>query len=316
MKRLLLLLWLTINIALCQAQEISSIRKDSLIAGIKTQVLENFVSTDKAAVIVDSLHSSAFSTITARGEFIKAVNAKLYLYTRDKHLNVEYQPIYAKELRAEKDEKSEQDLKEKKENYGFETPKILPGNTGYLKLKYFADTENASKAAWESIRLIRHTSALILDLRGNSGGSGSMVQLLCSIFLPNAQDPILSITYKKGNTVTLKTDTIEHAKKYLSKPLFILVDEKTFSAAEAFTFILKNRQRATIIGNTTAGAGNISGPYPLDKEYIITIPVGKITDPLTKTGWEGIGVQPNIETTNKDPLEKAKELASSARLPL
>ena len=311
MKIFALFFILVMSITVCLSQEITNVKKDALIENIKVKISQNFVSTDYAQLISDSLNSREFLEITDRSEFIKALNKKLFYYTHDKHLSVEYNPDYAKELNNGKDDKLQQLLKEKKENYGFEAPKILPGNIGYLKLNYFADTKNARQAALKSIALIRETKALILDLRNNSGGSGSMVQLLSSIFLPDPEEPILNIFYKSGDTVSLKTQEIDSMDKYHSKPLFILIDKNTFSAAEAFTFILKNRKRATVIGSNTAGAGNIAGPYPLGSDYIITIPVGKIVDPLTKTGWEGTGVQPNIETGSEDPLEVAKSLADS-----
>jgi C-terminal processing protease CtpA/Prc len=72
--------------------------------------------------------------------------------------------------------------------------------------------------------------------------------------------------------------------------------------------ILKNRKRATVIGETTAGAGNISGPYVVDENFIITIPVGVITDVLTGRGWEGTGVTPDVKSSSDDALTKALEV--------
>jgi C-terminal processing protease CtpA/Prc len=77
--------------------------------------------------------------------------------------------------------------------------------------------------------------------------------------------------------------------------------------------ILKNRKRATVIGETTAGAGNISGPYVVDDNFIITIPVGVITDVLTGKGWEGTGVTPDVEVVSKDALTKALEVIKAKR---
>ena len=59
-------------------------------------------------------------------------------------------------------------------------------------------------------------------------------------------------------------------------------------------FVLKNRKLANIFSNKTAGAGNISGQYMLADSYLITIPVGVIISPVTKTGWEKIGANPDV----------------------
>lgn len=184
----------------------------------------------------------------------------------------------------------------------------MPGNVAYLKLRYLADTKNANETALKTIRSIRQTNALSLDLRDNSGGSGSMVQLLVSIILLKAPTEILRINYWTGNVVTLKTQRMSRRYSYPARPLFILCNEKTFSAAEVFAFIVSNRKRTTLVGNRTAGAGNIAGPYPLTDAFIITIPVGKIVDPLIYTGGEATGVSPTIDSGSKDALILAKSL--------
>jgi hypothetical protein len=306
---LMVLLW-SILLPVCFGQEITATRMDSVIGAVKIQLMENFVNGQKAHLISDSLHIGQFSRIETREAFVKKLNEQLYLYSRDKHLSVQYVPEYARSLADKKEDRSAQDLKEKNENYGFEPVKRLADNIAYVKLRYFADTGNARNAALKMLLDIHNSSALILDLRGNSGGSGSMVQLLSSMFLQKVGDPILQISYKAGNQVALKTDNYDTKYKYPVKPLFILTDHQTFSAAEAFTFILKNRNRAKIIGATTAGAGNIAGPYPLGHGFIITIPVGQITDPITKTGWEATGVAPDV--LSEDSLKTAIALAKQS----
>lgn len=92
------------------------------------------------------------------------------------------------------------------------------------------------------------------------------------------------------------------------KPLYLLCDKKTFSAGEGFAFILQNRKRAIVIGEITAGAGNIAGPYVVDKDFVLTIPVGVIVDPLTGNGWEGSGVVPDIPVSANIALQKALEM--------
>lgn len=294
MKKAIITIILSAGCFSSYAQSISANEKMQIISKTKQLLTEHFISTDKAKIIVDSLNASQFKTVSNRAEFVKKLNKKLYQYTSDKHLSVEYNPNYAKELENNKDDKVEQAEKEKRENYGFEETKILSGNTGYIKLKYFADTSNSIQAALSALEVIRNTRSLILDLRGNSGGSGSMIQLLCSSFISASNEPILQIIYGRGDTVTLKT--YSHTTRLVyQNPVIIFCDRHSFSAAEAFTLIMKNRGRAVIVGETTAGAGNIAGPHFLTQDFIITIPVGKIVDPLTGKGWEGIGVSPDIK---------------------
>lgn len=311
--RIAFLISLTIICYPCLAQNINQDEKATVIAKVKELLNENFISADKAQLVSDSLNVTVFSGVTSSAEFVKLLNKKLFHYTKDKHLSVEYNPNYAKELKNNNDDKAEQAAKEKREKYGFSDLKILPENIGYLGLKYFADTSNAKQTALQSLTKLKGTKSLILDLRGNSGGSGSMIQLLCSFFLASENHPLLQIEYKRGDTVTLKTYPDRNRFTYRN-PVFILTDQKTFSAAEAFTLIMKNRGRAVVIGETTAGAGNIAGPYFLNNDYIITIPVGRIVDPLTQKGWEGVGVVPDMNTNPSNALEVAKRLVAKSKI--
>lgn len=294
MKKVIIILILVAGFYASYAQSISVAEKTRIIEKTKQLLTEHFVSTDKAKVVADSLNVAQFGNVNNRNEFVQKLNKLLFHYTSDKHLSVEYNPNYAKELESDRDDKEEQAEKEKRENYGFENTRILAGNVGYIKLRYFADTSNSKNAAYKALESVRDTKSLILDLRGNSGGSGSMIQLLCSSFIQGGE-PLLQIIYKHGDTVTLKTYPDTDRFLY-SNPIFIFCDRNTFSAAEAFTLIMKNRERAIIIGDTTAGAGNIAGPHFLTHDFIITIPVGKIVDPLTQKGWEGTGIAPDILT--------------------
>ena len=81
-----------------------------------------------------------------------------------------------------------------------------------------------------------------------------------------------------------------------STEVFVLISRQTASAAEHFAFALKQSHRATLIGETTMGAGNFGKMTPLDKAftYAAFIPYGRTFDLKTDQGWEGVGVKPDI----------------------
>ena len=295
------------------SQTITESQIDSLIDGIKKTVIENYVVTDKAKLICDSLSSIHYSNITLIDSLLKKLNQDLFYLSNDKHLFLQYRPAVAENLLKHVDIHADQNKKEKKEHYGFEKITILDGNIAYLKLNYFADATNAKKAVLKYIRHYKNTVALIIDLRNNFGGSGTMLQLLAGIFLPVNQDEILKINYRTGNVVNLKATQINPDKQYLKQPIYILCDSQTYSAGEAFAFIMKNRGRAVLIGATTAGAGNVAGPHPINTRFVLTIPVGIIVDPLTNTGWEHTGVTPDINTDAGQELAKAIELIQTKK---
>ncbi|HEX6893436.1 MAG TPA: S41 family peptidase [Chryseolinea sp.] len=282
---------------------------DVTVSKIKSLIGEHYIVSDKVKLICDSLGRMSYAGLKPQ-DFVERMNEQLQRHSSDKHLRIEYNPEYVRKTKVGVDVREDQHVNERKTNFGFNKTEILEGNTGLLKITYFADPENLEYLITGAFNFLKNTDQLIVDVRGNSGGSGGMLQKLISVFLADRSTSVLTIKYKQ-NVVQLKTDT-EPLSSY-NKPVYVLCDGKTFSAGEGFVMILKNRKRATVIGETTAGAGNISGPYVVDENFIITIPVGIITDVLTDKGWEGTGVTPDIEVPSKDALTKALEVIGAKR---
>ena len=282
---------------------------DATIRKIKSLINEHYIVTEKIKVLSDSLGGMNFKDLKPQ-DFVEKINLQLQRYSGDKHLRLEYNPEYTHKVKVGDDVNEDQRGKERKTNFGFNKIEILEGNTGLLRLTYFADPEGLEDLIKSSFNILSNTDQLIVDLRGNSGGSGTMLQKLMSVFLPERSTAILQIKYK-ANTIQLETDSVPLTEYH--RPIYLLCDEKTFSAGEGFAMILQNRKRALVIGETTAGAGNISGPYVVNDSFVITIPVGVINDVLTGKGWEGTGVVPDVAVKSSDALAKAIEIIQKER---
>jgi C-terminal processing protease CtpA/Prc len=88
--------------------------------------------------------------------------------------------------------------------------------------------------------------------------------------------------------------------------LYILTSRQTLSAAEAFAYDLKHLGRATIIGETTAGAAHPTEEHRFpDLNIAVSIPYGRPISPITGTNWEGTGVEPHIQVPAEDALGAA-----------
>ena len=85
----------------------------------------------------------------------------------------------------------------------------------------------------------------------------------------------------------------------------VLTSRRTGSAAEHFALSLKRTGRATLIGETTAGAGHYGGPVDIGSGYSAFIPVGRTFDLDNDQGWEGLGVSPNIPVPADHALDEA-----------
>jgi carboxyl-terminal processing protease len=110
---------------------------------------------------------------------------------------------------------------------------------------------------------------LILDLRGNPGGSFELVLKEAAFFLPGKT--IVTSTTREGNLVTSSSYRAERLTSFESaglsdpqrkmidvfanSPMVVLVDGSTASAAELITGALKDNKRALVVGVRTFGKG-------------------------------------------------------------
>jgi C-terminal processing protease CtpA/Prc len=101
------------------------------------------------------------------------------------------------------------------------------------------------------------------------------------------------------------------AGAYAGKPVFVLASERTVSAGEALAFHMQNLGLGALVGETTAGAANITNIVPLDHGFQIAVPYARGEG----TTWEGLGVTPDIGGPGDDALKLALERLGQAPAP-
>src|SRR5260221_8428169 len=108
----------------------------------------------------------------------------------------------------------------------------------------------------DACRFLGDANAIILDVRGNGGGDARAVQYLVSHFISG---PRLLTRFDDALTQeTSETRVLPHVAggRLLGKPLFVLVDDGTASAAEEFAYHVAQFKLGTLVGAVTAGAAN------------------------------------------------------------
>jgi carboxyl-terminal processing protease len=132
--------------------------------------------------------------------------------------------------------------------------KLLPSGLIYAKFGSF--NENAAKQLEKSLRKNKNANGLILDLRGNGGGDGDAGLRVAGYFL-NEQLPVARIVTRDGKPplpqIPMQLEAGRKGKQIYSKPLIILIDEKTASVSELITDALQSYYRAYVIGTQTCG---------------------------------------------------------------
>ena len=100
---------------------------------------------------------------------------------------------------------------------------------------------------------------LIIDLRGNGGGSLSEVVSLTDLFIDRG--PVVQIKDSSGRTDILKAN---NSGFIYSGPMAVLIDKGSASASEIFAGAMQDYHRAIIIGETSFGKGTVQTVLPLD----------------------------------------------------
>lgn len=130
----------------------------------------------------------------------------------------------------------------------------IEGNVAYMQITHFQpSTPQEVDAELKNMVMMGTVRAIVLDLRGNAGGSFTAAVKTAERFLPG------------GIIVTAQGQTDESNKVYTSMtgnaatalPMVVLVDGETASAAEVLAVALRDNRRAKLIGTATFGKGTV-----------------------------------------------------------
>ena len=253
---------------------------------------------------------SDYAKITSAREFAQKLTKDIYSISKDKHLRIRFSynklPVRRRVSQPTTAEIENRRLQMKQRNYGFDTVKRLDGNIGYIELRGFMSPQEGAKTVEAAMNFVSNTDALIFDLRRNGGGSPRMVQLICSYLFGDKRVHLNDLYFRPADRTTeFWTNPKVPGEKYLGKDVYILTSNRTFSAAEEFSYNLRNLKRATIVGETTGGGAHPGGSFRLSDHFGAFISTGRAISPITKTNWEGVGVKPHIPV----PKEKALKTA-------
>ncbi len=293
--------------------------KTQAVNNISSLLEENYVFPDVAkkmgALVRNRLTGNAYDTINDPQVFAMTLTADLQSISHDKHLRVMFSPENARMIKdAEKSGEDPDDKwffeKMKRENYGFRKTEILNGNIGYIDIRNFAPADLAKETIASAMQFVSGTDAIIFDLRQNGGGDPDGVRLLCSYLF--GKEPVhMNDIYSRQKDETKEFWTLKSVdgEKRPDVPVYVLTSHFTFSGAEEFAYDLKNQKRATIVGEVTGGGANPGGMMYVNNSFVVFVPRGRAINPITKTNWEGVGVQPDVNVPSEKALEQAEILA-------
>ncbi len=201
---------------------------------------------------------------------------------------------------------------------GFELPvefEVLDEGVGYVRIYSFSDNDLLTVQLWE--RMIREMKendipAIIVDMRQNGGGRGSLADNLAAYFFDEA--------FVLGNVAGYDEDRGEfyidpdHEDKFILPPdeelryagdVVVLVGPSCASACEFFSFDMTIDDRAMIVGQyPTAGLGGSVDEVAMPEDEQFRFTQGRALGPDGEIHIEGIGVVPDVDV----PVDEASVL--------
>jgi C-terminal processing protease CtpA/Prc len=290
--------------------------RTAVVDSVLRHLRDEYVFPEKAAemerAIRRRVQRKEYEAITSAKVFAESLTAHLQAVSQDKHLRVRYshEPLqpFVEHGDPSTEDRARMDRMARLRNYGFEKVERLRGNVGYLDLRGFMGvTGGAGATAAAAMSFLANSDALIVDLRQNGGGAPEMVALVSSYLFPEGERVHLNDLYFRPANQTTQFWTLPYVPgtRSAGKDVYVLTSRRTFSAAEEFTYNLKNLKRATIVGEVTGGGAHPGGFARLDEHFGAFIPSGRAINPISKTNWEGTGVKPDIEVPADQALKTA-----------
>lgn len=256
-----------------------------------------------------------YDRITSAGDFADSLTAHLNAAVPDRHLRVHfrYEPIPPEALDGSPSESEQRAMAEQSRlrNYGFERAERLPGNVGYLDLRQFSGQPAAQATATAAMSFLANTDALIVDLRRNGGGDPIMIATIIT-YLVEPRERLLFNTFYQRETGAIKqywTSPYVPGDRYTGKPVYVLISNRTGSAAEEFAYDVQTHKLGTVVGAVSAGGANPGGLYRLNENFAAFIATGRAINPVTHANWEGVGVKPDTLTRAGEALRAAYTMA-------
>jgi len=289
-------------------------RQSEFIGIIAKTLRDCYVYPDSGARIgadLDKLRRKGnYARTLTEQEFARAVTADLETLGHDKHLKLFLDPDMNSVLRSGKDSEEADRAwieQEHKRNHGFGRLDVLEGNVGYLELDIFMPPWDAAPTAVAAMAYLSACDAFIIDLRNNGGGWGEMVALLSTYFFSPKEQVHLSSVYSRPEDKLSQSWTAQWVPgtRFPDRPLYILTSKSTFSAAEEFSYNLKQLKRAVIVGETTRGGAHPVSYKPVGDRLVLQIPEMNSINPVSGGNWEGVGVAPDISATADEALAAA-----------
>ena len=177
------------------------------------------------------------------------------------------------------------------------------GAVGVIRISTFnKQTGDATRAAVASIekKLGPALAGYIVDLRSNPGGLLDQAIEVSDVFMD------------KGEIVSQRGRTKNDIQRYYAKsgdltngkPIVVIVDEGSASAAEIVAGALQDQRRAIVLGQRSFGKGSVQTLIPLSQDSALRLTTARYFTPSGRSVQEA-GIEPDVQVPQLSDATRA-----------
>jgi C-terminal processing protease CtpA/Prc len=249
--------------------------------------------------------------------FVEALNAVLWDAAHDLHLKVHTDAALQKRSKATGSRVprmrrvevtgSELELEVGQTERALGTTKIaaemLDDNTGLITIS--SGIYNNPGLFTDTLAKLSAADNVIIDLRHAPGGTRPGVRYFLSQFYAEPTHLVSFVERNFDEPQEMWSLNTSVSNEFAKKNLYVLTSRRTGSGAEAVSFALKETERATLIGEKTAGAGNAGAMLGVGSGLSLFLPISQTISATSGEAWEGSGVKPHVATLADEALQSA-----------
>lgn len=170
---------------------------------------------------------------------------------------------------------------------------MLPQNVGYVLIPSFSSGLGAGNIDW-ILSELKTANGLIIDLRNNGGGSMSYAEEWVRHFITE-KHRVGYMVHKTGpahndfdTPYPIEFEPLTGYNFIWVKPVVVLTNRSTFSAANYMVMCMKELPNVTHAGATTGGGAGMPMSYELPGGWSVRMSAVKVLDPQMRTTEFGI----------------------------
>lgn len=194
---------------------------------------------------------------------------------------------------------------------------VLPQNVAYVSIPTFATGIGEGNLDWV-LAYLQTCSGLIVDVRDNGGGSMTNVETWVSRFL-RQRTLVGYIIHKTGPGHTDFSEPYAYYyappadRQLWTKPVAVLTNRSTFSAANNFVSVMKLLPGVTVIGDTTGGGCGMPLTFDLPCGWTVRMSAAPVLDARGNPTEFGVDPTPGYDiditamdtAAGRDPILEA-----------